>query len=101
MSGFVITKSSSLNCPHQTGATPNVTDIHVKIGGQPIVLQLQPYSFPTCTGGQSKCTAGSWTRGAARVKASGIPVAISTGVSLIAPAGAFAVVLTQQHVKAI
>jgi uncharacterized Zn-binding protein involved in type VI secretion len=100
MSGFIITKGAKLNCPHQTGATPIVTDLHVKAGGQPIVLQAQPYSFPTCTGGQSKCTAGSWTRGALRVKASGMPVAISTGVSLIAPAGAFAVVLTQQRVKA-
>jgi hypothetical protein len=100
MPGFIITKSSTLNCPHSTGAAPDVTDIHVRISGQPIVLQLQPYSFPTCAAGNSKCTKGSWTKGAARVTASGTPVAISTGISLIAPAGAFTVVLTQQRVKA-
>jgi uncharacterized Zn-binding protein involved in type VI secretion len=100
MPGFIITKGATLNCPHQTGATPIVTDLHVRIEGQPIVLQQQPYTFPTCTAGQSKCTAGSWTMGAGRVKASGTPVAISTGISLIAPAGAFSVLLTQQRVKA-
>jgi hypothetical protein len=99
MSGSVITKSSTLKCPHAAGVTPDVTDIHVKIEGQAIVLQMQPYTITTCTA-QSKCTKGTWTRGAARVKASGIPVAISTGTSLVTPAGVFTVSLTQQRVKA-
>jgi hypothetical protein len=100
MAGFIITKSALLNCPHSTPAAPDVTDLRVKIGGQPIVLQAQPYSFPTCPTSNSKCVKGSWTLGAIRVKAGGTPVAISAGVSLIAPAGAFTVLLTQQRVKA-
>jgi hypothetical protein len=100
MSGFIITKTAALKCPHAADVTPDVTDLHVKIGGQPIVLQLQPYTITTCTAGQSKCTKGTWTMGAGRVKASGTPVAISTGTSQVLPAGVFTVVLTQQRVKA-
>ena len=99
MPGSIITKSSALKCPHAAGVTPDVTDIHVKIDGQPIVLQMQPYTITTCTA-NTKCTKGTWTKGAERVKASGVPVAISTGISQVVPAGVFAVVLTQQRVKA-
>jgi len=100
MSGFVITKSSVLNCPHSTPARADMSSPRVKAAGQPVVLQGHLYSFPTCTAGQSKCTSGSWTVGAVRVSASGIPIAISTGVSVIAPPGIFSVMSTQPRVKA-
>lgn len=100
MPGFIITKSAALSCPHSAPATPDVTDIHVKVAGQAIVLQLQPYTIAACTAGQSKCTKGAWSKGASRVQASGTPVAISTGTSQVVPAGVFTVVLTQQRVKA-
>jgi uncharacterized Zn-binding protein involved in type VI secretion len=100
MSGLVITKSSVLNCPHSTPAKADMSSPRVKAAGQPVILQGHLYSFPTCTAGQSKCTSGSWTVGALRVKASGLPVAISTGVSVIAPPGVFSVVTVQPRVKA-
>jgi hypothetical protein len=99
MSGFVITQSTGLKCVHSPGPTPDITYPRVKIGGQPIVLQGYPYTIKTCTV-QTKCTAGSWTKGAQKVRAGGIPVAISTGVSLLAPAGSFTVLLVQQRVRA-
>ncbi len=100
MPGFVINKSAVLNCKHSTPAKADMTDLRVKVAGQPVVLQAHLYSFPTCAAGQSKCTSGSWTKGAERVKAGGIPIAISSGISVIAPVGSFTVMLTQQRVKA-
>src|SRR5688572_9541508 len=100
MSGFVITKGSIVKCPHQFPVAPQFTDLHVKVQGQPIVLEARPYNMATCAAGQSKCTGGSWTKGAVRVKASGIPVAISVGTSVVAPTGIFTVGLNQPHVKA-
>jgi len=100
MAGFIITNGTGLKCVHSPGPTPDLTYPRVKINGQPIVLQGHPYTIKTCTAGQSKCTAGTWTKGAQKVRAGVIPVAISTGVSLLAPAGAFTVMLVQQRVKA-
>ena|SRR5688572_29094019 len=100
MSGFIITKSTGLKCVHSPGPMPDATYPRVKINGQPIVLQGQRYTITTCAAGQSKCTEGSWTRGAKDVLAGGTPVAISTGVSILKPAGAFTVLLVQQRVKA-
>jgi hypothetical protein len=100
MSGFVINKSAVLNCKHSTPAKADMTDLRVKVTGQPVVLQAHLYSFPTCAAGNSKCTSGSWTKGAERVKAGGVAVAISSGVSVIAPAGSFTVMVTQQRVQA-
>jgi len=99
MEGFIITNGTGLKCVHTPGPTPDLTYPRVKINGQPIVLQGHPYTIKTCAA-QTKCTAGSWTKGAQKVRAGVIPVAISTGVSVIAPAGAFTVLLVQSRVKA-
>ena len=48
MSGSVITKSTGLKCVHAPGPTPDITYPRVKIEGQPIVLQGQPYTITTC-----------------------------------------------------
>src|SRR4030095_16032890 len=98
MSGFVITKSTGLKCVHTPGPTPDLTYPRVKVDGQPVVLQGQTYTITTCAAGQSKCTSGAWTKGAQKVLGCGIPIAISTGVSLLAPAGAFTVLLVQSRV---
>ncbi len=100
MPGFVITQGTGLKCLHAPGPTPDLTYSRVKIDGQSVVLQGQPYTITTCTAGQSKCTKGTWTRGAQKVLAGGVPLAISTGVSLLAPAGAFTVLAVQSRVKA-
>ena len=100
MSGFVITEGSIVKCTHQFPVAPKFTDLHVKVQGAPVVLVMKPYDMATCTAGQSKCTTASWTQGATRVTASGVPVAISTGISVIAPPGTFTVGLNQPHVRA-
>jgi uncharacterized Zn-binding protein involved in type VI secretion len=100
MSGFIITKGDSLTCTHGGAVTPDFTSLRVKVSGQPAVLQMQPYTITTCPAGQSKCTKGTWTKGAMRVTANGTPVAISTGTSQCVPAGFFKVVFTQQRVEA-
>jgi hypothetical protein len=101
MSGFIITKRDSLTCTHGAAVTPDFASLRLKVGGEPVVLQMQPYTITTCTAGQSKCTKGTWTKGAMRVTTNGTPVAISTGTSRCVPAGTFKVVSTQQRVKAI
>ena len=100
MSGFVITKATGLKCVHSPGPTPDLTYSRVKIQGQPVVLQGQTYTITTCAAGQSKWTSGAWTKGANKVLGGGVPLAISSGVSLLAPAGAFTVLLVQSRVRA-
>ena len=99
MAGSVITKTTALKCVHAPGPTPDLTYSRVKVDGQPVVLQGQTYTISTC-GAQTKCTSGTWTKGALKVLGGGVPLAISTGISMIAPAGAFTVLLVQSRVKA-
>ena len=103
MSGFVITEGSIVQCPHQFPVAPQFTDIHVKVEGKAVVLEAKPYNMATCANtSQSKCVSGTWTKGASRVTASGIPVAINTGISVVTPTpgGKFSVGLNQPSVRA-
>lgn len=99
MPGFVINKVASLTCPHSAPASPNQTNVHVSVLGQPIVTLTHTYKITGC-GQNTPCSTGTWMKGAERVKAGGLAVAISTGTSQCVPPGPFTVLFTQQRVRA-
>jgi hypothetical protein len=100
MSGFVIHDAAYITCPHTVGtATPNQTDPHVKVFGQPIMTVVRTYQIKGCTQ-NTPCSSAVWIEGAGHVRASGLPVAISTGKSLCVPPGDLKPQFFQQRVKA-
>jgi hypothetical protein len=100
MSGFIIHDGAYITCPHTSGvATPNQTDPHVTVSGQPIMTVVRTYKIGGCPQ-NTPCSAAMWIEGAERVTASNVPVAISTGKSLCVPPGELKPQIFQQRVKA-
>jgi hypothetical protein len=100
MSGFIIHDGAYITCPHTSGiATPNQTDTHVKVSGQPIMTVVRTYKIGGCPQ-NTPCSSAIWTEGAEHVTASGLAVAISTGKSLCVPPGELKPQIFQQRVKA-
>jgi len=100
MSGFIIHDGAYITCPHTSGiATPNETDTHVTVSGQPIMTVVRTYKIGGCPQ-NTPCSSAMWTEGAEHVTASGRPVAISTGKSLCVPPGELKPQIFQQRVKA-
>jgi hypothetical protein len=102
MAGFIIDTSARTNCAHNLApATAVSPDSRVTIAGAPIMTVQRQYLTPLCTETNSKCTSAEWTLAAQRVTASGLAVAISTGLSSCAPSKLPMVVLSfQQRVTA-
>jgi hypothetical protein len=100
MPGLVITKDSTLACPHGSGsARALLPDLHVSIDGSPIMTVTRPYIVDHC-GANTPCATASWTIGAGRVTASGMSVAINAGVSEVKPVGMLTPVVVQGTVSA-
>jgi hypothetical protein len=100
MPGLVITRDSTLACPHGSGsARALLPDTRVKIGGSPIMAVTRPYVIEHC-GASTPCATASWITGAGRVTASGLAVAINTGTSEVKPAGMLAPIAVQGTVSA-
>ena len=100
MAGYIIHDGAYITCPHTSGvATPNQTDPHVKVSGQPVMTIVRTYKIAGCPQ-NTPCSAAVWTKGAEHVTASGLQVAISTGDSQCVPPGAHKPQVFQQRVKA-
>jgi hypothetical protein len=100
MTGFIIHEGAYITCPHTSGiATPNQTDTHVTVSGQPIMTVVRTYKIGGCPQ-NAPCSSAMWTEGAKHVKASGLAVAINTGKSLCVPLGELKPQFFQQRVKA-
>ena len=73
--------------------------------GQPIVTQAAPYTvagcaFPPPPVANGPCVTASWTLGAVRVRANGVPVLLQDSQAICAPTGTPVVIsLTQVRVK--
>jgi len=101
MPGFIITKDSRLACPHGSGsARALLPDAHVSVSGQAIMTVQRQYTIETCGNTNAPCLTASWTSGAQRVTASGLAVAINSGVSEVKPAGMLAPLQVQSTVTA-
>ena len=85
---------------------PVVTDLRVKVGGQPIVVQSNAYSIAGCpfltpAGNPLPCVTATWMSAAVRVKASGQPVLLQDSQATCVPNGTpLMIMVTQIRVKA-
>jgi hypothetical protein len=102
MSGFIITVDATLACPHQSGtARALAADPHVAVKGSAIMTVQRQYIIDHCPDSStSHCLKASWEVGAQRVTASGLAVAIHSGVSKVDPAGMLTPQLFQTTVAA-
>lgn len=86
MAGYIIDTSAKTQCTHNLSpATPLVPDTRVTINGSPIMTKDRQYVITACTDSYAKCKSAEWKLAAQRVTASGLAVAISTGISACDP----------------
>ena len=90
MAGHILHQGARVLCKHAGIAEPDQIDSRVTVSGQAVMTVLRTYTVTACSlNGSSSppCTKATWIKGAERVSASGLPVAIDTGQSLCVPSG--------------
>ena len=103
MPGFLLHAGATVQCMHNGQAQPTVINPRVKVSGQPLVTQPNPYSVAGCTlpppsGGP--CATAQWVSAATRVRAGGQPVLLQDSQAVCSPTGTgLTVVMTQTRVK--
>lgn len=106
MPGAILHMGATVLCLHGGQAQPTASDPRVKVGGQPITLQTTMYTVSGCPlppppSANGPCISAQWVIGAARVRASGVPVLLQNSQAMCAPTGTgLTVVATQVRVKA-
>lgn len=106
MPGFILHQGATVLCAHAGQAQPTVTDLRVKVSGQPVVTQPGPYTIAGCTfppppAANGPCVTASWVTAAIRVKASGLPVLLQDSQAICTPTGTpLTVAVTQVRAKA-
>lgn len=91
-------------CLHGGQAQPTVPCPRVRVGGQPVVTQPNPYVVAGCglSGSAPPCVTAQWVTGATRVRAGGQPVLLQDSQAVCTPSGgSLMVVATQMRVKGI
>jgi hypothetical protein len=105
MPGYFLHQGATVLCLHAGQAQPVVTDLRVKVGGQPVVVQSNTYTIAGCTmpppiAGNGPCVTATWITAATRVRASGVPVLLQDSQAICAPTGTgLNIILTQVRVK--
>ena len=103
MADYLLHEGATVECEHFGQAKPTRTDSRVRVSGQKIVTQPNPYSvtgckLPTQSGGP--CVTAMWTKAARRVKASRMPVLLKDSQAICAPTTKGVKILsTQTRVK--
>ncbi|WP_414569489.1 hypothetical protein [Nostoc sp. CCY 9925] len=103
MPGYLLHQGATVLCTHGGQAQPAVPYPRVRVSGQPIVTQPNPYlvagcPFPPVAGGP--CVTAQWVTGAVRVRAGGLPVLLQDSQAICAPTGTpVNIVVTQIRVK--
>lgn len=91
MPGPILDLGAIVTCSHGGKATPVPVDARVLLSGKPAVTQASIYAVAGCgfvpPGGNGPCVTGTVVVAAARVFASGVPVALQTSVTTCAPTG--------------
>jgi len=91
MAGHILHEGALVLCQHPPGdARPDQTDTRVAVSGQAVMTVARQYTITGCaleSGNSPPCKTGTWIKGAGRVFASGLAVAIDTGESLCATSG--------------
>lgn len=104
MPGFLLHVGATVFCMHLGQAQPTISNPRVKVGGQPIVTQPNPYSVAGCpfnvSGSPSPCVTAQWTTAATRVRAGGQPLLLQDSQAICTPNGTGVnIVMTQTRVK--
>jgi hypothetical protein len=103
MPGFLLHAGATVLCMHAGQAQPVVPNPRVRVSGQPIVTQPNPYvvagcSLPPASGGP--CVTAQWITAATRVRAAGMPVLLQDSQAICMPTGTGVnILVTQMRVK--
>ena len=91
MPGPILHLGATVTCTHGGQALPVSPNPRVLVSGQPVVTQPGPYTVAGCgfvpTAGNGPCVTGTFTTGATRVLAGGVPVVLMDSVSTCVPTG--------------
>lgn len=100
MPGPLLTAGSVILCSHGGSAQATAPNPRVMLSGQPVVTQAAPHMVAGCvfnvSGAPSPCITATWTVGAVRVLASGIPVLLQTSQAICAPNGTPVIITVTQ-----
>jgi hypothetical protein len=106
MPGFLLHQGATVLCSHAGQAQPTVPNPRVRVSGQPIVTQPNPYVIAGCPfvppAGNGPCVTAQWITAATRVRAGGVPILLQDSQSICAPTGTpLNIILTQMRVRGI
>lgn len=100
MPGFVLHMGATVLCAHGGQAQATVPNPRVRVGGQPVVTQPNPYLVAGCPfvppAGNGPCVTAQWVTGAVRVLAGGVPVLLMDSQAICAPTGTPLLILVTQ-----
>lgn len=101
MPGFLLNTSSTVLCMHAGQARPLVPNPRVRVAGQPVVTQPNPYAVAGCTlppppGANGPCVTAQWVTAATRVRAGGQAVLLQDSQAICTPTGTGVTVLVTQ-----
>src|SRR5438067_1786436 len=103
MSGFLVHQGATVLCLHGGTAQPVVVNPRVKVSDQQIVTQTSTYTIAACSLSTSSgpfCATATWTSGATRVKAGGVPVVLQDSqATCVATGTGLNITVTQTRVK--
>jgi hypothetical protein len=105
MPGFLLHVGATVLCMHAGQAQPVVSNPRVRVGGQPITTQPNPYTVAGCAlppppGANGPCVTAQWVTAATRVRAGGVPVLLQDSQAICAPSGTgLNVVVTQVRAR--
>jgi hypothetical protein len=105
MPGFLLHVGATVLCMHAGQAQPVVPDPRVRVGGQSITTQPNPYTVAGCTlppppGANGPCVTAQWVTAATRVRAGGVPVLLQDSQAVCVTSGTgLNVVATQVRAK--
>jgi hypothetical protein len=107
MPGYLLHVGAIVLCAHGGMAQPTVPNPRVKVMGQPIVMQSDPYviagcAFPPPPVANGPCVTAQWVMGAVRVTANGMPVLLQDSQAICTPTGTpLNIATTQVRVKGV
>jgi hypothetical protein len=103
MAAFLVHQGATVLCLHSGTAQPLIVNPRVKVSGQQIVTQTSTYSIMGCSLTSPTnpfCASATWTSGATRVKAGGVPVVLQDSqATCVATGTGLNITVTQTRVK--
>jgi hypothetical protein len=106
MPGFLLHVGATVLCAHGGQAQATAPNPRVRIGGQPVTTQPNPYAIAGCpfnvAGGPVPCVIAQWVTAATRVRAGGMPVLLQDSQAVCAPNGTpVTIAATQVRVRGV